>query len=76
MEKDSHLSNFNKWKYTIYTTIIFLIITNPMTYKCTNALLQKFFGPLIIKNCPTPVGIAIHTIVFMLILRYIMEFKI
>tara|TARA_B100001093_G_C26712272_1_gene963955 strand:- start:295 stop:531 length:237 start_codon:yes stop_codon:yes gene_type:complete len=76
IEKDEDLTNFDKWKYTILTTIIFIIITNPITYKITNAILKPIFGPLIIKDCPTPIGIAIHTIVFILILRYIMELKI
>tara|TARA_A100001015_G_C15023094_1_gene729028 strand:- start:80 stop:316 length:237 start_codon:yes stop_codon:yes gene_type:complete len=76
IKKDEDLTNFDKWKYTILTTIIFIIITNPITYKITNAILKPILGPLIIKDCPTEIGLAIHTIVFILILRYIMELKI
>ena len=67
-------SNADKWRYTLLTTIIFLIVVNPMTYQLT----QKLFGNVLgnIANacgCPTYVGIAVHAVVFTLILRYTMD---
>lgn len=67
------LSNFEKWKYTLYTTIIFILVSLPYTYKITNKLFKSVVGILCEKNgCPTNMGLIIHTIVFTLILRYIM----
>jgi len=68
-------TNADKWRYTLLTTLIFLIVVNPMTYQ----LVQKLFGNVLgnIANpttgCPTYLGIAIHAIIFTLILRYIMD---
>lgn len=67
------LSNVKKWTYTLYTTIIFILVSLPYTYRITNKLLKGIFGVLCEKNgCPTNIGLVIHTIVFTLILRYIM----
>lgn len=68
-------TNADKWRYTLLTTLIFLIVVNPMTYQLT----QKLFGNVIgnIANastgCPTTVGIAVHAVAFTLLLRYIMD---
>ena len=63
-----------KWKYTLITTIIFILVILPITYKITNLLLGKLIGKLCDSNgCPTQIGLIIHTVVFTLLLRYIME---
>lgn len=66
----------DKWRYTIYTTILFLIIVNPMTYKLVNSLLGSFVKICDSSGCPTNVGIIVHAIVFTLLLRYLMDLKI
>lgn len=71
-------SNADKWRYTLLTTLIFLIVVNPMTYQ----LVQKLFGNVLgnIANsatgCPTYLGIAVHAVVFTLLLRYVMDLDI
>ncbi len=73
----NHDANPNdKWRYTIYTTILFLIIVNPMTYKLVNSLLGSFVKICDTKGCPTNIGIIVHAIVFTLLLRYLMDLKI
>lgn len=67
--------NFQKWKYTLMTTLIFLIIANPYTYSLVNSLLGKFVRIATPSGCPTPAGLAVHAVVFTLILRFIMEFN-
>ena len=70
-------ASLDKWRYTLYTTLVFLIIVNPYTYQLT----QKLFGPFLGKiasesnGCPTNVGILLHAVVFTLILRVMMDFK-
>lgn len=71
----NHMS-FQKWKYTLITTLIFLIIANPYTYSLVNSLLGKFVKIASPSGCPTAAGLTIHAIVFTLILRGIMEFNI
>jgi len=72
----SNLENAQKWKYTLITTVIFILIANPYTYMLVDKLLGSFIKIANIKGCPTTVGFVVHTIVFTLILRYIMELRI
>lgn len=68
------LSNAQKWKYTLLTTLIFLLVVMPLTYRLTNRILGKVLGKLCdVNGSPTMMGIFIHTIVFTLLLRYQME---
>tara|TARA_A200000113_G_C8764717_1_gene322286 strand:- start:194 stop:430 length:237 start_codon:yes stop_codon:yes gene_type:complete len=68
--------NFQKWKYTLMTTVLFLLIANPYTYTLVNKLLGKIVkiaGP---TGCPTSSGLLVHALVFTLLLRLLMELKI
>jgi hypothetical protein len=69
-------TNVEKWKYTLLTTLIFLIVANPLTYKLVNMLLGKIIQISDKSGCPTEFGFIIHSIVFTLLLRGIMEFDI
>ena len=66
----------DKWRWTIYTTILFLIVVNPMTYK----LVQKLLGNVVkiadASGCPTMNGILVHAGVFTLLLKLMMDMKI
>lgn len=66
----------DKWRYTLYTTIIFLLVVNPCTYKFVQFCLGRFVKIANKDGCPTLAGIIIHAIVFTLILRAIMDFDI
>ena len=67
-------TNGDKWRYTLLTTIIFLIVINPRTYQLTQKLFGNVLGNIAnASGCPTTVGIAVHAVVFTLILRYIMD---
>ena len=75
MGASSNPTNVDKWRYTLYTTtVLFLIIVNPYTYKLVNSLLQSVVGKIADSaGCPTTVGILVHAVVFTLILRYMMD---
>jgi len=75
-KKDDNLTNYNKWKYTIYTSIILFIIFNPYSYKISNSIIGNIIGKTEIKGCPTILGLIIHIIIFTLVIRYIMELPI
>lgn len=71
------LASYNKWKYTLYTTIILLLLFNPFTYKVVNSILSNIVGKIAGNDgCPTLLGFAIHALVFTLILRYMMDLNI
>jgi len=72
MSKESP-SSADKWKYTLYTTVLLIILFNPLTYKITDGFLSGLLGHLSTSNgCPTSVGFGIHVVVFTLLLRVLM----
>ena len=73
-ERKSALSNYNKWKYTLITTFIFLVISNPVTYVFINSTIGKLLNIQVAdkSGCPTIPGMLIHAVIFTLILRAIM----
>jgi hypothetical protein len=67
----------DKWRYTLYTTLVVLILFNPWTYKLVNSLLSGLTGPICNSSgCPTTLGFIIHAIVFTFIVRYMMDLRI
>ena len=68
----------DKWRYTLWTTLVFLIIINSYTYKITQRLFSGILGQIAnpTTGIPTTTGIALHTVVFTLIVRYMMDFDI
>lgn len=64
----------DKWMYTLQTTLLFLLISNKNTYELTNELLGKYITPIAINGCPTTFGLILHTIVFTLLLRLMMNY--
>lgn len=71
-EKD----NYQKWKYTLYTTIIFLIVVNPATFLLVNSLIGSLIKICDTKGCPTMNGLLVHALVFTIVLRGMMDLKI
>jgi len=67
----------DKWRYTLYTTAVLLLLFNPWMYKTMNGLLSSFVGPIADKGgCPTTLGFLIHALVFTIILRLLMDINI
>lgn len=69
-------SSEQKWRISMFSAVLFLLVVNPLTYKLTNQLLSGFIGPISINGCPTNNGIILHTIVFILLVRYSMDIDI
>ena len=76
VETKSELDSARKWKYTLITTVIFIIVVHPYTYIFVNYLANKLFSCRFMiasaSGCPTTIGLIVHTIVFTLLLRYVM----
>jgi hypothetical protein len=63
-----------KWQITLFSAFIFILVIHPFTYKVT----QKFLGGLLGKiaesnGCPTARGLALHTLVYILLVRGSMD---
>ena len=65
-----------KWNISFFSVLIFLIVSNPYTYMLTNMLFRPFIGALANSGCPTTLGLAIHAVVYLLLVRYSMELNI
>jgi len=67
-------SNSTKWQISLFSAFIFLLVVNPYTYKFTQYLLGELVGKIADSNgCPTILGLIIHTIVYILLVRGSME---
>jgi hypothetical protein len=69
-------TNSDKWRWTLYTTVLFLIVVNPLTYKLVNSLLGMIVKIADSKGCPSIFGILIHATVFTVLLRKLMDMDI
>ena len=66
---DKKITNAQKWKYTLITSLIFLVVSHPLTYKLVQRIFGRFFTVASSTGCPTMIGLLLHTLVFTLILR-------
>jgi multisubunit Na+/H+ antiporter MnhB subunit len=71
------VSNEKKWCISLISAILFIIIASPEVFKFTNCILEKSFSISTIDKDekPTWTGVIIHGIVFLLITRLMMNFK-
>ncbi len=65
--------NSQKWQITLFSALIFLLVVNPYTYGLTNTLFSSILGPIARNGCPTFVGLVLHTVVYILLVRYSMD---
>ena len=73
----SNPDSSDKWRYTLYTTFVLLVLFNPWTYKFMNSTFSRLTGSISSKDgCPTLLGFAIHAVIFTIIVRYLMDLKI
>ena len=65
-----------KWQITFFSALIFLLVVHPMTYQLTQKLLGGILGKIAEPSgCPTTLGLALHTIVYILLVRGSMDMK-
>ena len=71
------VTSVDKWRFTLYTTVLLLILFNPWMYIFVNKLVGSLIGTIANKEgCPTMLGFIVHAVVFTLILRVLMSMKI
>lgn len=68
--------NKQKWFISLLSGILFCLIASPSVFKITSKLFKNFTDEKIEENGkPTKFGILVHTIIFVLISRFLMEFE-
>lgn len=66
----------DKWRFTLYTTLVLLIFFNPWTYNLVDSIVSKFIGHTAIQGgCPTLLGFTVHVVIFTLVIRYMMDLR-
>ncbi len=66
----------DKWKASVMAGVLFAVIASPFLYKLVAGLLKPIFGDREIvdmNGCPTMIGLALHAVVFTLIVRFLMR---
>jgi len=65
-----------KWNISIYSGVLFFIIASPVLFRLVNQLTTNFGGISILNNdgYPNIVGLILHSLVFIIIVRISMEY--
>ena len=58
-----------KFKYSLYSTLAFFLVANPITFKFVNSLIAG----VAVNGCPTAFGFILHTLVFFGVLYGLMS---
>ena len=67
-------SSYKKWQISIFSAFLFILVINPYTYIFTQKLLGGVFGKIAdIHGSPTSLGLVIHTILYILLVRVSMD---
>jgi hypothetical protein len=70
-------SSSDKWRYTLITTVVLLVIMNPYSYNLMEAIFGKIIGKISnVNGCPTYKGMLLSAFIFTIIVRYMMDFDI
>ncbi len=66
------LSSNMKWFHSIKSVFIFLLLITPSMFNLTQSLFGRFITVVDYNGTPTTAGMVLHSIVFVLILRFLM----
>ena len=66
--------DLDKWRYTYYTWFMFIFLNNPLTYNLVDGFLHNYID-VANGNCPTQLGVYVHAIVFIIMLRFSMNLE-
>lgn len=63
----------DKWRYTLYTSILVFLLFRPETFQLVQSLVGKSLSVASSGGCPTPTGFALHLVIFTVIIRKMMD---
>ena len=67
-------SSYKKWKISIFSALIFILVIHPYTYIFTQKMLGGLIGKIADSSgCSTRLGLLIHTILYILLVRVSMD---
>lgn len=71
---DSLLDDSQKWRISVLSGLVFLLISSPLLYRLTGSL-GECLGLSIssVSGCPTTLGLLLHTVVFVLVTKLLMN---
>lgn len=69
------ISQKKEWIISFWSALVFLIISSPLLYKITNIVTYKIGFISSTDGKPNIIGLILHTIVFLLLVRFMMEIK-
>ena len=70
------LTDALKLKYSVYTGLLFLVVSSPQLYMLVQQLLGGLFTVSSPNGCPTSAGLLLHTLVFIVLLYGLMKLPI
>lgn len=69
-------TSYKKWQISIFSALIFILVVNPYTYKLTQSVFSGLLGKIAEPNgCPTTIGLILHTLVYILLVRGSMDLR-
>ena len=69
-------SNYKKWQISVFSAVIFILVIHPYTYLLTQKVFGRFLGKIAdTAGCPTTRGLILHTLVYILLVRGSMDFR-
>ena len=69
-------SSYKKWQISFFSAFIFILVIHPYTYMFTQKMLGGLIGKIADSSgCPTSVGLLIHSILYILLVRGSMDLK-
>lgn len=66
-------SDIVKFKYSVYSALVFFLVSNPETYKLTSSLFGDWVAGS--SGCPSAGGLFLHTAVFLAIVFFLMKIR-
>lgn len=63
----------DKWIVSIISGILFLLLASPFLYNLVNSATSNFGLQTAINGCPNIIGLLIHGIIFIIIVRLMMR---
>lgn len=68
-------SSYMKWKISIFSAFIFIVVVHPYMYMFTQKMVGNTLGKIAdAGGCPTTRGLILHTLVYVLLVRGSMDF--
>lgn len=62
-----------KFKYSLYSALAFFLLASPQMYLFVNSLVGWVVKVSEPNGCPTPLGLVLHTLVFLALLYFMMS---